>query len=70
MGPDSAVAGTFDSGMLPNQLAGSEVRFDGLAAPLFYVQSSQMAVLQLSSGGTREARCRRRIRLQSGTAQR
>jgi uncharacterized protein (TIGR03437 family) len=44
LGPDSGVAGTFDSGMLPNQLGGSEVRFDGVAAPLFYVQSSQINV--------------------------
>lgn len=44
LGPDSGVAGTFDSGILPNQLGGSEVRFDGVAAPLFYVQSSQIDV--------------------------
>jgi uncharacterized protein (TIGR03437 family) len=44
LGPDSGVAGTFDSGLLPNQLGGSEVHFDGIAAPLFYVQSSQINV--------------------------
>jgi len=44
LGPDSGVPATFDSGMLPTQLGGSEVRFDGVAAPLFYVQSSQINV--------------------------
>jgi hypothetical protein len=31
---------------------------------------TETAVLQLSGGGPQEARCRRRVRLQSGTAQR
>jgi exodeoxyribonuclease-3 len=31
-------------------------------------ERSWKAVLQLSGGGPREARCRRRVRLQSGTA--
>jgi uncharacterized protein (TIGR03437 family) len=44
LGPDSGVPATFDTGMLPTQLGGSEVHFDGVAAPLFYVQSSQINV--------------------------
>ncbi len=44
LGPANGVAATFDSGMLPTQLGGSEVHFDGGAAPLFYVQSGQINV--------------------------
>ncbi len=44
LGPDAGVAASFDSGMLPTQLGGSEVHFDGAAAALFYVQSGQINV--------------------------
>jgi uncharacterized protein (TIGR03437 family) len=45
LGPDSGVAGALDStGMLPSLLAGAEVRFDGVPAPLFYAQSGQLNV--------------------------
>jgi uncharacterized protein (TIGR03437 family) len=44
LGPDSAASASFDSGTLPTELGGAEVRFDGSAAPLFYVQSSQINV--------------------------
>jgi uncharacterized protein (TIGR03437 family) len=44
LGPGAGVAASFDSGMLPTQLGGSEVRFDGADAPLFYVQSGQINV--------------------------
>ena len=44
LGPDTGASATFDSGMLPTQLGGTEVHFDGIAAPLFYVQSSQINV--------------------------
>jgi uncharacterized protein (TIGR03437 family) len=45
IGPGAGVAGVFDSGgLLANQLAGVQVKFDGLAAPLFYVQSAQINV--------------------------
>jgi len=43
LGPQSGVGGTYDaSGLLANQLAGAEVRFDGLPAPLLYAQASQI----------------------------
>ncbi len=43
IGPASGVAGTFDaSGLLGNLLAGAEVSFDGVPAPLFYAQASQI----------------------------
>jgi uncharacterized protein (TIGR03437 family) len=43
LGPQAGVGGSYDSsGLLANQLAGAEVRFDGLPAPLLYVQASQI----------------------------
>jgi uncharacterized protein (TIGR03437 family) len=43
IGPASAVTGSFDaSGLLGNLLAGAEVSFDGVPAPLFYAQASQI----------------------------
>jgi uncharacterized protein (TIGR03437 family) len=43
IGPEEGVSGAFDSaGLLANVLAGSEVRFDGVPAPLFYAQSGQI----------------------------
>jgi uncharacterized protein (TIGR03437 family) len=45
IGPEAGVSGTFDSaGLLANVLGGSEVRFDGVPAPLFYAQSGQINV--------------------------
>jgi uncharacterized protein (TIGR03437 family) len=45
IGPQAGVSGTFDSaGLLANVLGGSEVRFDGVPAPLFYAQSGQINV--------------------------
>jgi uncharacterized protein (TIGR03437 family) len=45
IGPATGVSGTFDStGLLANALGGSEVRFDGVPAPLFYAQSGQINV--------------------------
>jgi len=43
LGPQGGVEGTYDaSGLLANQLAGTEVRFDGVPAPLLFAQSSQI----------------------------
>jgi len=43
LGPQGGVGGTYDaSGLLANQLAGAEVRFDGVPAPLLFAQSSQI----------------------------
>lgn len=43
LGPDAAAVAAFDgTGALPTTLAGSQVLFDGVAAPLFYVQSGQI----------------------------
>jgi uncharacterized protein (TIGR03437 family) len=43
MGPVTAVPGTFDSaGLLANLLGGTEVRFNGVPAPLYYAQSAQI----------------------------
>jgi uncharacterized protein (TIGR03437 family) len=43
IGPTSGVAGSFDaSGLIGNMLAGAEVSFDGVPAPLFYAQASQI----------------------------
>ena len=43
LGPESGVAGALDaSGLLLNLVAGVEARFDGVPAPLFYVQSGQV----------------------------
>jgi uncharacterized protein (TIGR03437 family) len=43
LGPQAGVGGTYDaSGLLANQLAGTEVRFDGVPAPLLYAQASQI----------------------------
>ena len=41
--PDRTPAASFDSGgRLPNLLAGTEAWFDGVSAPLFYVQAGQI----------------------------
>jgi uncharacterized protein (TIGR03437 family) len=43
MGPQTGVGAVIDStGLLANQLAGAEVLFDGVPAPLFYVQANQI----------------------------
>jgi uncharacterized protein (TIGR03437 family) len=45
LGPQSGVAGLFDSaGLVANLVAGTEVDFDGVAAPVFYTQYSQVTV--------------------------
>ena len=43
IGPASGVTGALDAtGLMGNLLAGTEVTFDGVAAPLFYAQASQI----------------------------
>ena len=43
MGPQTGVGALIDpTGLLANQLAGAEVRFDGVPAPLFYAQANQI----------------------------
>jgi uncharacterized protein (TIGR03437 family) len=43
LGPEAGVPGALDaSGLLANLVAGVEARFDGVAAPLFYVQAGQV----------------------------
>ena len=43
MGPEAGVTGGYDSsGLLANLVAGSEVRFDGVPAPVFYTQAGQI----------------------------
>jgi len=43
IGPTSGVTGSFDaSGLVGNMLAAAEVSFDGVPAPLFYAQASQI----------------------------
>jgi len=43
LGPDTGVPGSLDaSGVLASAVAGVEARFDGVAAPLFYVQGGQI----------------------------
>jgi uncharacterized protein (TIGR03437 family) len=43
IGPDAGVPGTVDStGLYSNLLAGAEVRFDGVPAPIFYAQFGQI----------------------------
>jgi uncharacterized protein (TIGR03437 family) len=43
LGPESGVPGGIDAtGLLANLVAGVEVRFDGVPAPLFYVQNQQI----------------------------
>ncbi len=43
IGPTSGVTGSYDAtGLVGNLLAGAEVLFDGVAAPLFYAQASQI----------------------------
>ena len=43
IGPPQGIAGTLNaSGLLSNLLGGSEVRFDGVAAPIFYAQAGQV----------------------------
>jgi uncharacterized protein (TIGR03437 family) len=46
MGPESTLVGHFDSsGVLSNQLGQTQVMFDDVAAPLFFVQSGQIEVV-------------------------
>ncbi|MGI8991286.1 MAG: IPT/TIG domain-containing protein [Bryobacteraceae bacterium] len=46
LGPLNGVRGSFDSpGALATQVAGTQVLFDGTAAPLFFVQDSQINAL-------------------------
>jgi trimeric autotransporter adhesin len=43
LGPEAGVAGTVDAtGLFPQLLGGAEVRFDGVPAPVFYAQASQV----------------------------
>jgi uncharacterized protein (TIGR03437 family) len=43
LGPQAGVGALIDAtGLLANQLAGAEVRFDGVPAPLFYAQTNQI----------------------------
>ena len=43
IGPETGATGSFDaSSLLANLLAGAEVRFDGVPAPLFYAQATQI----------------------------
>jgi uncharacterized protein (TIGR03437 family) len=43
IGPTSGATGSFDaSGLVGNMLSGAEVSFDGVPAPLFYAQASQI----------------------------
>ena len=45
LGPESGAAGVLDpTGVLANLLSGSEVRFDGVPAPMFYAQYGQLNV--------------------------
>jgi len=45
LGPAAGVSASFDNGgALPVALSGTEVRFDGIAAPLFYTQAAQVNV--------------------------
>jgi uncharacterized protein (TIGR03437 family) len=45
MGAQAGAGAVIDStGLLANQLAGTEVRFDGVPAPLFYAQANQINV--------------------------
>ncbi len=45
LGPDPGVAGAFDAaGLLATIAGGTEVRFDGMAAPVFYAQAGQVNV--------------------------
>lgn len=45
LGPDVGVTGALDAaGVLAGMLGGVEVRFDGVAAPIFYAQSGQVNV--------------------------
>jgi uncharacterized protein (TIGR03437 family) len=45
LGPAEGVAGTFDAaGVLASNAGGAEVRFDGIAAPVFYAQDRQVNV--------------------------
>jgi uncharacterized protein (TIGR03437 family) len=45
LGPEAGVAGGLDaSGLLANLAGGTEVRFDGVPAPVFYAQASQVNV--------------------------
>jgi uncharacterized protein (TIGR03437 family) len=45
LGPESGVEGTRDAaGLMANQVAGTEVRFDGLLAPVLYTQAGQVNV--------------------------
>jgi uncharacterized protein (TIGR03437 family) len=45
LGPETGVAGGMDlSGLLANLVGGTEVRFDGIPAPVFYAQASQVNV--------------------------
>jgi uncharacterized protein (TIGR03437 family) len=46
LGPDSLVAGTFDSSnLLPTQLAGTQVAFNGIPAPLLYSMGTAVAAI-------------------------
>jgi uncharacterized protein (TIGR03437 family) len=43
IGPESAATGSLDSaGLLANLVGGAEVRFDGVSAPIFYAQATQI----------------------------
>ena len=45
LGPETGVVGTLDAaGLIANRMAGTEVRFDGVPAPVLYTQAAQVNV--------------------------
>ncbi|MFN8814978.1 MAG: putative Ig domain-containing protein [Acidobacteriota bacterium] len=45
LGPQTLVSFSLDNGLVPAQLSGTRVFFDGVAAPLLYTQSGQVGVI-------------------------
>src|SRR4029077_19472904 len=68
MGPDTGVAGAFDAaGQLANSAGGTEVRFGGVSAPVFYAQSGQVTV-QVPYGVAQSAATSVEVRCNGKTA--
>jgi uncharacterized protein (TIGR03437 family) len=68
MGPGTGVAGAFDAaGLLANSAGGTEVRFGGVSAPVFYAQSGQVTV-QVPYGVAQSAATSVEVRYNGQTA--
>jgi len=58
LGPSTLTSGAFNaSGVLPNEIAGTQVLFDGIPAPLLWVRNDQLAGIVPHGAGATSPNC-------------